>query len=221
MGLLNIGSMDDGSSNAGNSNRSFSPTPVQGTGETIAMSKGQRLNLTKDNPGLSKIRVGLGWDVSSAAGTDFDLDASAFMLGENGKFSNSDDVIYFNNLSHKSGCITHSADNRTGDGDGDDETIDVTLPKVPGDVQKITFTISIYEAKKKMQNFGQVDNAYARLIDLDTGNELCRFDLTEDYSTFSSIVMAELYRHNGEWKFAAVGKGVCGELDDLCTEFSN
>ena len=186
----------------------------------ISLQKGQRVDLTKDRPSLKNVLIGLGWDINHYDGeTDFDLDASAFMTKANGKVGNENDFIFYGNLNHVSGSVQHMGDNRTGEGDGDDEVIKVQLGKIPSDYDTISFTVTIYEAEKRLQNFGMVENAYVRLIDEDTGEELVRFDLTEDFSTETALVVAEIYKRDGQWKFAAIGSGYDGGLKALCKEY--
>ncbi len=186
----------------------------------ISLQKGQRVDLTKDRPSLKNVLIGLGWDINHYDGeTDFDLDASAFMTKANGKVGNENDFIFYGNLNHASGSVQHMGDNRTGEGDGDDEVIKVQLDKIPSDYDTISFTVTIYEAEKRLQNFGMVENAYVRLIDEDTGEELVRFDLTEDFSTETALVVAEIYKRDGQWKFAAIGSGYDGGLKALCKEY--
>lgn len=186
----------------------------------ISLQKGQRVDLTKDRPSLKNVLIGLGWDINHYDGeTDFDLDASAFMTKANGKVGNENDFIFYGNLNHVSGSVQHMGDNRTGEGDGDDEVIKVQLDKIPSDYDTISFTVTIYEAEKRLQNFGMVENAYVRLIYEDTGEELVRFDLTEDFSTETALVVAEIYKRDGQWKFAAIGSGYDGGLKALCKEY--
>lgn len=186
----------------------------------ISLQKGQRVDLTKDRPSLKNVLIGLGWDINHYDGeTDFDLDASAFMTKANGKVGNENDFIFYGNLNHVSGSVQHMGDNLTGEGDGDDEVIKVQLDKIPSDYDTISFTVTIYEAEKRLQNFGMVENAYVRLIDEDTGEELVRFDLTEDFSTETALVVAEIYKRDGQWKFAAIGSGYDGGLKALCKEY--
>ena len=186
----------------------------------ISLQKGQRVDLTKDRPSLKNVLIGLGWDINHYDGeTDFDLDASAFMTKANGKVGNENDFIFYGNLNHVSGSVQHMGDNRTGEGDWDDEVIKVQLDKIPSDYDTISFTVTIYEAEKRLQNFGMVENAYVRLIDEDTGEELVRFDLTEDFSTETALVVAEIYKRDGQWKFAAIGSGYDGGLKALCKEY--
>lgn len=183
------------------------------------LRKGERISLTKDNPNLDKIHVGLGWDVNESGTYDFDLDASVFMLGENEKIQDTRHFVFFNNLQSPEGAIKHTGDNRTGDGDGDDEAIKVQLSKIPKSIQKLVFTVTIYDAKVRQQNFGQVDNAFIRIEDEATGRELIRYDLTEDYSSATSIIAGELYRHGDEWKFNAKGEGLKEEIEGVCRRY--
>ncbi len=186
----------------------------------ISLSKGQKVDLTKTNPGLKNILVGLGWDVNQFdSGSDFDLDASVFLLGENGKTTSDSDFIFYSNLEHPSGAVTHMGDNRTGAGEGDDEQITVDLTKVPANISRIAFTVTIYEAEARRQNFGQVSNAFIRLVNADTNEEVVRYDLGEDFSIETAMVVGELYRHNGEWKFNAIGSGYQGGLAALCANY--
>lgn len=186
----------------------------------INLSKGQKVDLTKGNPGLSKLMVGLGWDTNKYdGGADFDLDASAFLLGENGKVIKQEDFIFYSNLKHESGAVEHMGDNLTGEGDGDDEQILVQLPMMPANIAKVAFTVTIYDAEGRRQNFGQVSNAYIRIVDEGTGTELIRYDLGEDFSIETAVVVGELYKHNGEWKFNAIGSGFQGGLAALCANY--
>ncbi len=186
----------------------------------ISLFKGQKVDLTKNNPGLSKILVGLGWDVKKYdGGHDFDLDAAAFLLGVNGKVLNDADFVFYNNLKHSSGAVLHMGDNLTGAGDGDDEQIKVDLSKLPGNIDKVAFTVTIHEAEQRKQNFGQVSNAYIHIFDETSGKELIRYDLGEDFSIETAVVVGELYRQAGEWKFNAIGSGFKGGLRALCLNF--
>lgn len=186
----------------------------------ITLAKGQKVDLTKSNPGLKKIVVGLGWDVNKYdGGFSFDLDTAAFLLDANGKVTTDTDFVFYNNLRHPSGAVMHLGDNLTGVGDGDDEQIKVDLTQVPANLEKIDFTVTIHEAAARNQNFGQVSNAYIRVMDEATGEELIRYDLGEDFSIETAIVVGELYRHNGEWKFNAIGSGFQGGLAALCGNF--
>ena len=161
----------------------------------ISLSKGQKVDLTKTNPGLTKVQIGLGWDVNKYdGGSSFDLDTAAFLLNSNGKVRDQGDFVFYGNLSHASGAVVHKGDNLTGGGDGDDEQIIVDLAKVPADIQKIDFTVTIYQAEERRQNFGQVSNAYIRVMD-DSNKELIRYDLGEDFSIKTAVVVGELYRN--------------------------
>ena len=186
----------------------------------ISLSKGQKVNLTKGNPGLKNVVVGLGWDVNAFdTGGSFDLDAAAFLLGANGKVTKTEDFVFYGNLTHPSGSVQHLGDNLTGDGDGDDEQIKVHLADVPAEIDKIAFTVTIYDAEQRHQNFGQVNNAFIRIYNEDNGEELLRYDLGEDYSIETAVVFAELYRNNGEWKVNAIGSGYGGGLAALCGSY--
>lgn len=186
----------------------------------INLQKGQKVDLTKGNPRLSKLIVGLGWDTNKYdGGADFDLDAAAFLLGDNGKVPSDSDFIFYSNLQHSSGAVVHTGDNLTGEGDGDDEVIKVDLSKMPASISKIDFTVTIYDAESRGQNFGQVSNAYIRVVDETTGTELIRYDLGEDFSIETAVVVGEMYRNNGEWKFNAIGSGFSGGLAALCRNF--
>lgn len=186
----------------------------------ITLSKGQKVSLTKGNPGLKHLVVGLGWDTNKYdGGFDFDLDSAAFLLGESGKVNNDADFIFYNNLKHSSGAVIHLGDNLTGEGDGDDEQIKVDLSLVPANVNKIAFTVTIHEALERRQNFGQVSNSYVRVVNEDTNEELLNYELGEDFSIETAVVVCEIYRHNGEWKFNALGSGFEGGLEALCKNF--
>ena len=182
----------------------------------ISLKKGQKVDLTKTNPGLKNILIGLGWDVNKYdGGKDFDLDASVFLLNAEGKVNSGDDFVFFNNLKHVSGSVEHLGDNLTGQGEGDDEQIKIDLSKVPANVEKIDFTVTIYEAEERKQNFGQVENAFIRVVNEATGEELIRYDLGEDFSIETAVIIGELYRNKGEWKFNAIGSGFSGGLASL------
>lgn len=186
----------------------------------ISLQKGQKVSLSKGNPGLSKVVVGLGWDVNQFdTGGDFDLDTAAFLLTDTGKVSGQQDFVFFGNIRHASGAVTHMGDNLTGAGDGDDEQITLELSMVPAEISKIAFTVTIYDAESRRQNFGQVNNAFIRMVDEGTGEELLRYDLGEDFSIETAVVFGELYRNNGEWKFNAIGSGYQGGLAALCANF--
>ena len=186
----------------------------------ISLSKGQKVDLTKTNPGLTNVVVGLGWDTNKYdGGKDFDLDSSVFLLGENGKVPSESDFVFYNNTKGGNGSVIHTGDNRTGAGDGDDEAVEINLTNVPANIQRITFTITIHDAEARNQNFGQVSNAYVRIFNPASNQELIRFDLGEDFSIETALVVGELYRHNGEWKFSAIGSGYQGGLAALATDF--
>lgn len=177
---------------------------------SISLQKGQKVSLSKDNAGLAKIIVGLGWDevqqsFGGGSGT-IDCDASAILL-KNGKFVDKADLVYFGNLRHKSGSIQHMGDNLTGAGEGDDEQIAIDLSSVPADYDKIVIVVNIYQAVKRKQHFGLIQNAFIRLVDARNNNEMCRYNLTENYSDMTAMIFGEVYRYNGEWKFSAVGQG--------------
>lgn len=173
-----------------------------------------------ENPGLSKVVVGLGWDVNAFdTGGDFDLDASAFLLTDSGKVSTQEDFVFFGNLSHPSGSVQHMGDNLTGAGDGDDEQIKVELSKVPGNITKIAFTVTIYKPEERRQNFGQISNAFIRIYNEETGEEMLRYDLGEDFSIETAAVFGELYKNGSEWKFNAIGSGYQGGLAALCANY--
>ncbi len=187
---------------------------------SINLSKGQKVDLTNGNPGLKNIMVGLGWDANVFdSGADFDLDASAFLLGENGKCPTEREFIFYGNLEHASESVKHMGDNLTGEGEGDDEQIQIDLTKIPANISKIAFTVTIYEADQRRQNFGQVSNSFIRIVDESNGSELIRYDLGEDFSIETAVVVGELYRHNGEWKFNAIGSGFQGGLAALCGHY--
>ncbi len=186
----------------------------------VSLQKGQKVSLTKENPGLSKVVVGLGWDVNAFdTGGDFDLDASAFLLTDSGKVSTQEDFVFFGNLSHPSGSVQHMGDNLTGAGDGDDEQIKVELSKVPGNITKIAFTVTIYKPEERRQNFGQINNAFIRIYNEETGEEMLRYDLGEDFSIETAAVFGELYKNGSEWKFNAIGSGYQGGLAALCANY--
>lgn len=181
----------------------------------LTLQKGGNLSLTKTDPSLTKIMVGLGWDPRATDGTEFDLDASAFLLAANGKVRGDADFIFYNQLTSRDGSIQHTGDNRTGVGEGDDEAIKVDLSQVPADIDKVAFVVTIHEAEARKQNFGQVGNSFIRVVNEVSGAEVVRYDLAEDASTETAMVFAELYRSDGEWKFRAVGQGYAGGLKPL------
>ena len=174
----------------------------------INLSKGQKVDLTKGNPGLKKIMAGLGWDVNAFdSGGDFDLDAAAFMLGADGKCPTDKEFIFYGNLAHVSGSVKHLGDNLTGAGEGDDEQILVDLAQVPSEYDRIVVVVNIYQAVQRKQHFGLIQNAFIRLVDGRNNTEMCRYNLTDDYSGMTAMIFGEVYRHNGEWKFNAIGQG--------------
>lgn len=193
---------------------------------SISLQKGQKVSLSKDNTGLSKVIIGLGWDevqkgkagLFSKKPKPIDCDASALLL-INGKLAGKKDIVYFGNLRHKSGTIQHMGDNLTGAGDGDDEQIKIDLSKVPEQIEKIAFTVTIYESEQRRQNFGQVNNAFIRIYNENTGEEMLRYDLGEDFSIETAAVFGELYKSGAEWKFNAIGSGYQGGLAALCANF--
>lgn len=185
----------------------------------ISLAKGGNVNLTQGNASLKEVAIGLGWDARATDGTAFDLDASAFLLGANGKVADDSHFIFYGQLSFPNGSVVHQGDNLTGDGDGDDEVIEVDILRVPEYVQKISFSVSIHEAAQRRQTFGMVDNAYIRVVNKADGKELARYDLSEDGSTETAMIFGELYRHNGDWKFRAVGQGFAGGLGPLASHY--
>ena len=186
----------------------------------VNLTKGQKVDLTKGNPGLTKIIVGLGWDTNRYdGGSDFDLDAAAFLLGADARVTSDSDFVFYGNLKHSSGAVEHMGDNLTGEGEGDDEQIKINLDMVPASIEKISFTVTIYEAETRKQNFGQVSNAYIHIMDEASNTELIHYDLGEDFSVETAVVVGELYRNNSEWKFNAVGSGFQGGLKALCQNY--
>ncbi|NNG35440.1 TerD family protein [Nakamurella aerolata] len=185
----------------------------------VSLSKGGNVSLTKEAPNLTAVTVGLGWDVRTTTGADFDLDASALALGANNKVLSDQHFVFFNNLRSPDGAIEHTGDNLTGEGEGDDEQINVNLAATAPDVASIVFPVSIYEAEQRGQSFGQVRNAFIRVVDQSNGNELARYDLTEDASTETAMVFGELYRSGNEWKFRAVGQGYASGLSGIARDF--
>jgi len=185
----------------------------------ISLNKGGNVSLSKSEPGLKNILIGLGWDARSTDGADFDLDASAFMLGGNGKVLSEAGFIFYNNVKSADGSIEHTGDNKTGSGDGDDEAIKVHLDQVPADIQTVAITVTIHDAEGRKQNFGQIKNAFIRIVNDETSKEIARYDLSEDYSTETAMIFGEIYRHNGDWKFRAVGQGYSGGLAAMCAQY--
>ncbi|GAB3456944.1 TerD family protein [Kineococcus endophyticus] len=185
----------------------------------VTLAKGGNVSLAKVAPNLDEALVGLGWDVRTTTGLDFDLDASALMLGANGKVLSDGHFIFYNQLSSPDGTVRHTGDNRTGEGDGDDESIEIDLRSVPANVDKIVFAVSIHDAEARRQSFGQVVNAFIRLVNRVDGSEVVRYDLSEDASTETAMVFGEVYRYNGEWKFRAVGQGYASGLRGIAQDF--
>ncbi len=190
----------------------------------ISLAKGQKISLTKESTGLRNVKIGLGWDAVKkgffSRKKDIDCDASVIMLGADGKLKSNEDIVYYGNLCHKSGSIKSQGDNRTGAGEGDDEQILIVLDNVPEEYEKLEFVVTIYEAKERQQNFGLINNAYIRVIDADKNIEICRFALTDDYSGMTAMIFGEMYRHNNEWKFNAIGQGTWdGSISEMAKRF--
>src|SRR5580765_2908288 len=186
---------------------------------SVSLSKGGNVSLSKEAPGLSAIAAGLGWDVRTTTGADFDLDASALMLNADGKILSDSHFIFFNNLTSPDGSVQHTGDNLTGEGEGDDEVINVALSTVPAEVDKITVAVSIYDADSRGQSFGQVRNAFIRVVNQAGGQEIARYDLSEDASTETAMIFGEVYRNGAEWKFRAVGQGYSTGLAGIARDF--
>lgn len=187
---------------------------------SVNLTKGGRISLSKDNPGLKNILIGLGWDENSTdTGADFDLDASCFLLNENEKVQNDKDFVYYNNLKSSDGCVLHTGDNRTGDGDGDDEQIKVDLSKISPYVKEIAITVTIHEADIRKQNFGMVRNAYIRIVDEATNNVIAKYDLEEDFSIETAVLFGSLYFKDNEWRFKAQGSGYQGGLESFIKKY--
>ena len=188
----------------------------------VNLTKGQRVSLDKS---VTMARIGLGWDVNRYdGGQDFDLDACVFLLGSNGKVLKDEDFVFYNNLTARDGAVVHTGDNRTGEGEGDDEAIIIDFSKIPQEIEKIAVTVTIFDAQVKNQNFGQVSNAYVRVVKIDNpddevGEETLRFDLVEEFSIETALVVCEIYRYNGDWKFNAVAAGYQGGLEALCRSY--
>lgn len=186
----------------------------------ISLSKGGNVSLSKEDPTLNNLVIGLGWDARATDGGDFDLDASAFMLNATDKVRGDTDFIFYNQTKSACGSVVHTGDNRTGSGDGDDEAVEIALPKVPADVAKVAFSVTIHDAEARKQNFGMVRNAYIRCVNKDSGKEIARYDLSEDASVETAMIFGEIYRDNaGGWKFRAVGQGFKGGLGPLAKNF--
>ncbi|WP_122579828.1 TerD family protein [Pseudomonas viridiflava] len=185
----------------------------------LTLQKGGNLSLSKTDPTLTNVLIGLSWDPRATDGQDFDLDASAFLLGANGKVRSEADFIFYNQLKSADGSVEHAGDNRTGAGDGDDEVVKVDLTRVPADVDKIVFVVTIHEADARKQNFGQVGGSFIRVVNEKSSAEVVRYDLAEDASTETAMVFAELYRNAGEWKFRAIGQGYAGGLKAVANSY--
>ena len=186
---------------------------------TVSLAKGGNVSLSKEAPGLTSVSIGLGWDARTTTGTDFDLDASAIMVKADGKVVSDSHFVFFNNKTSPDGSVEHTGDNLTGEGEGDDESIKVNLATVPAEVDKIVFPVSIYEAESRGQSFGQVRNAFIRIVNQAGGTELARYDLTEDASTETAMLFGELYRSGAEWKFRAVGQGYASGLAGIARDY--
>ncbi|WP_026694407.1 TerD family protein [Peribacillus kribbensis] len=186
----------------------------------IQLSKGQRIDLTKTNPGLTKVNIGLGWDTNKySGGFDFDLDASAFLANDQNKVQYDEEFVFYNNLKSPTGAVEHTGDNRTGEGEGDDETIVVDFTQMPSHVTKIGIAVTIHDAEARKQNFGQVSNAFVRVVNAENDQEILRYDLGEDFSVETAVVVCELYKHGADWKFNAIGSGFSGGLAALCQNY--
>ena len=185
----------------------------------VSLQKGGNVSLEKVAPGMTKCLIGLGWDTRTTDGADFDLDALCFIVGSDEKVRNDSDFIFYNNLKSPCGSVEHLGDNLTGEGEGDDEAIKVDLNAVPVDATKIILSITIHEAETRNQNFGQVSNAFIRIMSQDDNVEVARYDLSEDYSTETALIFGELYRHNNEWKFKAIGQGFAGGLSPMAKQY--
>ncbi|MER7914327.1 MULTISPECIES: TerD family protein [unclassified Streptomyces] len=185
----------------------------------VSLAKGGNVSLSKEAPGLTAVVVGLGWDVRTTTGSDYDLDASALLLNEAGKVLSDRHFVFYNNLTSPDGSVEHTGDNLTGEGDGDDESVKVALSAVPAEIQRIVFPVSIHDAANRGQSFGQVRNAFIRVVNQADGAELARYDLSEDAATETAMVFGELYRHGAEWKFRAVGQGYASGLAGIAADF--
>jgi tellurium resistance protein TerD len=185
----------------------------------ISLQKGGNVNLSKEAPNLKKIIIGLGWDPRSTDGATFDLDGSAFLLKNDGKVRGDSDFIFYNNLKSTDGSVVHTGDNQTGEGEGDDERLEIDLTRVPADIERISITVTIHDADARRQNFGMVSKAFIRCLNAEGEREIARYDLSEDSSTETAMIFGEIYRHNGEWKFKAIGQGFNGGLGPLARSF--
>ncbi|RUQ41597.1 MAG: TerD family protein [Candidatus Competibacteraceae bacterium] len=185
----------------------------------VSLQKGQNVSLSKQAPGLKKVRFGLGWDLRKTDGSAFDLDASAFVLDSAGKVLSDQHFVFYNNTQDPSGAVVHKGDNRTGEGEGDDEALEIELGQMPPSAAKVAFVVTIHDAEARRQNFGQVGNAYIRALNVDGEQEIARYDLSEDASTETAMIFGELYRHNEEWKFKAIGQGYAGGLGAVARDY--
>ncbi|MGW2916893.1 TerD family protein [Streptomyces angustmyceticus] len=185
----------------------------------VSLAKGGNVSLSKEAPGLTAVTVGLGWDVRTTTGADYDLDASALLCTEAGKVVSDAHFVFYNNLTSPDGSVRHTGDNLTGEGEGDDESVEVTLSTVPAEIAKIVFPVSIHDAESRGQSFGQVRNAFIRVVNQADGAELARYDLSEDASTETAMVFGELYRNGAEWKFRAVGQGYASGLAGIAADY--
>ncbi|WP_280547519.1 TerD family protein [Halomonas sp. 11-S5] len=185
----------------------------------VSLSKGGNVSLSKEAPGLKNVIVGLGWDPRVTDGKEFDLDASVFICGEDGKVRSDVDFVFYNNKTGADGSVEHQGDNKTGEGEGDDEQVKIDLSKIPADVKKLAFAVTIHDAESRQQNFGMVSNAFMRIVNAEDDKELARYDLSEDYSVETAMIFGEVYRHGNEWKFKAIGQGFGGGLHPLASSF--
>jgi tellurium resistance protein TerD len=185
----------------------------------LSLSKGGNISLSKEDPSLTNMLIGLGWDPRVTDGTDFDLDASVFMVGKSGQVRSDADFIFYGQMASACGSVKHTGDNRSGEGDGDDEAVQVSLKDVPAEIDKLVVVVTIHDATKRGQSFGQVGGAFIRVVNEASSSEIVRYDLTEDYSTETAMIFGEIYRHNSEWKFRAVGQGYAGGLMAMCSQF--
>ncbi len=185
----------------------------------ISLQKGGNVNLSKEAPGLTQLKVGLGWDVRATDGAAFDLDGAVFLLNSSGKVRSDSDFIFYNNLKSADGSVVHSGDNRTGQGEGDDETVSIDLTKVPADVDKVVLGVTIHEAESRRQNFGMVGKAFIRCVNAANNQEIARYDLSEDSSTEGAMIFGEVYRNGADWKFRAIGQGFAGGLGPLARNY--
>ena len=185
----------------------------------VSLQKGGNVSLSKQAPGLKKIRFGLGWNARKTDGVDFDLDASAFVLDGGGKVLSDQHFVFYNNATDPSGAVSHKGDNRTGEGEGDDEVIEIDLGLMTPNAAKVAFVVTIHDAEARKQNFGQVSDAYIRALNADGDQEIARYDLSEDASTETAMIFGELYRNNDEWKFKAIGQGYAGGLAAVARDF--